>query len=98
MLEDKIQQPGDYFRVTGAHDTVLDYADLVSITLRNDNVHECDTRWDEILLSFTKNPLGDILERLNQVRIRESHQLKTVLELYDMESFIRRYRCTIIRS
>ena len=27
----------DYFRVTGAHDTVLDYADLLSISLRNDN-------------------------------------------------------------
>ena len=37
----------DYFRVTGAHDTVLDYADLFSITLRDDNVEEFDTRWDE---------------------------------------------------
>ena len=27
----------DYFRVIGAHDTVLDYVDLFSITLRNDN-------------------------------------------------------------
>ena len=36
------------FRVTGAHDTVLDYADLLSITLRNDNVQEFDTRWDDI--------------------------------------------------
>ena len=38
----------DYFRVTGAHDTVLDCADLFSITLRDDNVQEFDTRWDEI--------------------------------------------------
>ena len=28
----------DYFRVTGTHDTVLDDADLFSITLRNDDV------------------------------------------------------------
>ena len=28
----------DYFRVTGAHDTVLDYADLFSVDLRNDDV------------------------------------------------------------
>ena len=28
----------DYFWVTGAHDAVLDFADLFSITLRNDNV------------------------------------------------------------
>ena len=41
----------EYFRVTGAHDTVLDYADLFTITLRNDDVQDFDTRWDEILLS-----------------------------------------------
>ena len=34
----------DYFRVSGAHDTVLDYADLFPITLRDDNVQEFDTR------------------------------------------------------
>ena len=33
-----------YFRVTGAHDTVLDYADLFSITLRNDDAQEFDTK------------------------------------------------------
>ena len=27
----------DYFRVTGAHDTALDYADLFSVNLRDDN-------------------------------------------------------------
>ena len=40
----------DYFRVTGAHDTVLDYADLFSATLPVDNVQEFDTRCDEVLL------------------------------------------------
>ena len=34
----------DYFRVTGAHDTVLEYADLFSVTLHLDNVQEFDTR------------------------------------------------------
>ena len=43
----------DDFRVTGAHDTVLDYADLFSVILRDDNVQEFDTRWIEILLSVT---------------------------------------------
>ena len=38
----------DYFRVTGAHDTVLDYADLFSVTLRDDNVQEFNTRWHEV--------------------------------------------------
>ena len=74
----------DYFRVTGAHDTVLDYADFFSITLRNDIFQEFDTRWNEILLSKTKLPSDDVLESLYKLRIRESEQLKTVLELYDM--------------
>ena len=75
----------DCFRVTGAHDTVLDSADLFSITLRSDDVQDFDTRWDEILLSMTKIPSDDILESLYKLRIRESDQLKTVLELYDMD-------------
>ena len=74
----------DYFRVTGAHDTTKDYADLFSVTLHDDDVQKFDTRWDEILLSMTKIPSDDILERLYKLRIRES-ELKTVLELYDME-------------
>ena len=71
--------------MTGAHDTVLDYADLFSLTLRDDNVQEFDTRWDEVLPSVSKIPSDDILESLYKLRIRESDQLKTVLELYDME-------------
>ena len=72
-------------RVTGAHDTVLDYADLFSITLRNDEVQDIDTRRDEILLSVTKIPPDDILKSLCKLRIRGSDQLKTVLEFYDLK-------------
>ena len=76
----------DYFRVTGAHDTVLDYADLFSVTLlHDDNIQEFDTRWDEVSLSMSKIPSNDVLESLYKLRIRESDQLKNVLELYDME-------------
>ena len=75
----------DYFRVTGAHDTVLDYADLFTITFRNDDVQEFDTIWDEILLSMTKIPLDDVLESLYRLRVCEFDQLKTVLDLCDME-------------
>ena len=75
----------DHFRVTGAHDTVLDYADLFSVAVRVDNIQEFDTRWDEVLLSSATIPSDDILESLYRLRIRESDQLKTVLELYDLE-------------
>ena len=51
----------DYFRVTGAHDTVLDNADVFSVTLRNDEVREFDTRWDEVFfLSVSKIPSDDL--------------------------------------
>ena len=75
----------DNCRDTDAHDTVLDYADLFSITLRNDIVQDFHTRWDEILLSMTKIPSDDVLESLYKLRIRDSDQLKTLLELYDLK-------------
>ena len=68
-----------------SHDTVLDYADLLSVTFHDDNIQEFDTRWDEVLLSMSTISSNDILESLYRLRIRESDQLKTVLELYDME-------------
>ena len=75
----------DYLRVTRAHDTVLDYGDLFSVTLHDDNIQSFDTKWDEVLLSMSKIPSDDSLESLCNLRIRESTQLQTVLELYDME-------------
>ena len=41
-------------RVPEHRDTVLDYADLFSVSLRNDKVQEFDTRWDEVLLFMTE--------------------------------------------
>ena len=76
----------DYFQVTGSHDSVENYADLFTISLRNDDIQEFDSRWDGILLSMTKIPPDDILEGLYKLRIRESEKLKTVLELYDLET------------
>ena len=43
----------EYFRVTGANDSVENYADLFTIVLRNDDIQEFDSKWDEILLSMT---------------------------------------------
>ena len=72
----------EYFRVTGANDSVENYADLFKIVLR---IQEFDSKWDGILLSMTKIPSDDILEGLYKLRIRESEKVKTVLELYNME-------------
>ena len=62
----------DYFWDTGAHDTVLNYADLFAISFCNDGVQEIDTRWDDSLL---------MTKILCKLRIRQSDQIKTVLEL-----------------
>ena len=39
----------------------------------------------EVLLSMSKVPSNDVLERLYKLRKREFAQLKTVLEFYHME-------------
>ena len=75
----------EYFRVTGAKDSVENYADLFTVVLRNDDIQEFDSKWDEILLSMTQIPSDEILESLYELRIRESEKLKPVLELYNME-------------
>ena len=66
----------DYFRVTGANDSVEKYADLFTIGLRNDDMQEFDSKWDGNLLSMTKIPPDDILEILYNLRIRASEKLK----------------------
>ena len=76
----------EYFWVTGANDSVVNYADLFTIVLRNDDIQAFDSMWDGILLSRTKIPHDDILEGLYKLRIRESKKLKTVLELYELET------------
>ena len=68
----------DHFWATGDHDTVFNYADLFTIALRNDDVREFDTGWDEIPLSMTKIPPDDVLECLYKLTVRESGQLNTV--------------------
>ena len=52
----------EYFRVTGANDSVENYADLFAVVLRNDDIQEFDSKWGGILLSMTKIPPDDILE------------------------------------
>ena len=80
----------EQFRVTGTDDSVENYADLLTVVLRNDDIQEFDSKWDEILLSMTQIPSDDILEGLYKLRIRESEKLKTVFEILTIWRFIRR--------
>ena len=75
----------EYFRVTGANDSVENYADLFTVALRNDDIQEFVLKWDGIILSMTKISSDDLLEGLYKLGIREYEKIKTVLELYKME-------------
>ena len=38
----------EYFWVTGAHEAVLDYTELFSITLDGDDIQDFDVSWDQV--------------------------------------------------
>ena len=76
----------EYFRVTGANDSVENYADLFlqlffEMTIFRNSIRN----GTKFCLSMTQIPPDEILESLYTLRIRESEKLKTVLELYNME-------------
>ena len=75
----------EYFRVTGTHEAVLDYKDLLRITLHGDNIQDFDTRWDQVLLSTSEAPNDKILERKNNMQMCESNQIKSVLAIHGQE-------------
>ena len=67
------------FQVTGTHESIRDFSNLMNVTLRGDD------GWDEVLLSTEDVPSDRILESLYIMRIHESAQLKTVLALHDQD-------------
>ena len=76
----------EYFRITGVNDSVENCADLLTISLRNNDIQEFDSKWDGILLPMTKIPPDDILEWLYDLEIHQKkigpdyHRLKTMVK------------------
>ena len=66
----------EYFRVTGANDSVESYADLFTVVLRNDDIQEFDFLGRNFIIDDAI-PSGDILESLYKLRVRECEKLKT---------------------
>ena len=58
----------EYFRVTGANDSVENYADLFTVVLQNEDIQDFDSKWDEIIASMTQIPSDNILESLYKLR------------------------------
>ena len=46
----------EYFRVTGANDSVENYADLFTTSIRNDDTQEFDSKRDEHYIVHDENP------------------------------------------
>ena len=47
----------EYFRVTGANDSVENFADLFTVVLGNDGIQEFVSKWDEIFIINDTNPI-----------------------------------------
>ena len=54
----------DYFRVTGAHDTVLDFAELFSVTLHDDSVQEIRYKIGRSSAVYGQDPVGWYFEKI----------------------------------
>ena len=75
----------EYFRAGGAYEAVQSVADLLTMSLQNDNVQDFDVRWDHALLTASEMPSDAILEGLYKSKLQNSVQLRTVMALYDQE-------------
>ena len=58
----------EYFRVTGANDSVENYADLFTSALRNDDIQEFDSKWDGIFFITDENPTWWHLGKFVQIK------------------------------
>ena len=48
----------DHFWVRGTHESILDFTDLMSVSLRGDDVQGFHTRWDEVLFFDRGRSIG----------------------------------------
>ena len=58
----------EYFRVKGANGSVENCADLFTISLRNDDIQEVDSKWDGIFIVNDKDSTWWHLGRIAQIK------------------------------
>ena len=73
----------EHFRVTGAHEAVLDLTGLFCVSMQGDNVQNFDARWDQALMSISAK--GHVSESFYKLLIRDSVQLQSVLAMCEQE-------------
>ena len=69
--------------MTGTDESILDFIELMGVTLRGDDVQGFDTRWCEVLLSIKEMHQDIVLGSLHKMRTRDPEQVDTVLAPYD---------------
>ena len=74
------------FWVTGANDSVENYAELFTVVLRNDDIQEFDSKWDTFFIINDANPiwwnLGNVVQ-IKNTRVWETQDRIGIL--YNME-------------
>ena len=71
----------DNFKTSGTGKALLDFNDLLSVQLKNENLQGLDTKWDEVLLTMTTVPDEDILETLHQKQLHFSEELLCICRI-----------------
>ena len=64
----------------GTIESILDFTDLMNVTLRGHDVQGPDTKWNEVLLSVKEMHGENMLESMYKARLRDSEQLKTTFQ------------------
>ena len=66
--EDIAHMIHEHFRITSTSDSILEFSDLMSITLRGHDIQQFDTKWDKVLSCMREAPKDDILNLQNKTK------------------------------
>ena len=77
---------GDFFKIRGDNEAILDFRDLSKVQLMFGNFQAFDTKWDEVLQAVTDRPTDSILESLFQMQVEKSEALTYLLQVHAQET------------
>ena len=58
----------------------------MKVQSENDNGQAFDPKWDEVLSAVTGRPTDSILESLHKMQVEKSEELKSLLQVYALET------------
>jgi len=73
------------YRVTDVEGGLLDFTDLLAVTLKGDNVRGFINDWELRLSGLRTMPAPNIMESLFRKQLDTSHQLENTMELYTLD-------------